>query len=71
MNVQRLSSLTDQQIRDYFDQVGILYAGLLTKQQLIQRYIDTLNLAKGGAKIIVPPRVAGPIGSYPATDMRY
>lgn len=72
MDLQQLQTLNDQQIRDYFENIGILSAGLLTRQQLLDRYINILNLNKGGAKAISSPKlIPGTIKAYPITDMRW
>lgn len=67
-----LTNLPESQLRELLNDLGIVTAGLLTRQQLIRRYQAYLTLNDGGAKIIkpatAPPR---PISVYPITDMRY
>jgi hypothetical protein len=67
-----LTTLTEQQLRQELEDLGIVTAGLLTRPELLRRYRAYLDLYEGGARVIRPARIRHiDIGNYPATDMRY
>jgi hypothetical protein len=67
-----LEALPEQQLRQRLEDMGIITAGLLTKEELLRRYRSYLQLYNGGAKIVKLATVTpGRISAYRITDMRY